>query len=82
MVRSFYKHYFYPIDERGTFADRDTVNDMPLEQLIGDTLAELIRNSDCPMEFVRLNFGGGSKVTAFRRISDIKVTVEYVKQYE
>lgn len=82
MVRVFFKHYFYPIDESGTFADRDCVNDIPLEQLIGDTLAAFMRDSDCPVEFVRLNYGSGNKVTAFRRISDIKVTVEYVKQYE
>lgn len=81
MVRSFYNHYFFPMDEHGEFATCDAVKGVPLAHLIGDTLASLMSNTDCPLEFVRLNHGGGNKVTAFRRIADIKVTVEYIKQY-
>lgn len=81
MVRTFYKHYFYPMNEHGTFAECDGATGVPLEFLIGSTLAALMCNTDCPLEFVRLNHGEGNKVTAFRRIADIKVTVEYVKLY-
>lgn len=82
MVRTFYKHYFYPMDEHGTFAECDTSSGVPLVHLIGNTLADLMCNANCPLEFVRLNHGGGNKVSAFRRIADIKVTVEFLKHYE
>lgn len=82
MVRTFYKHYFYPMDEHGTFAECDPATDTPLVHLIGNTLAALMTNTDCPLEYVRINHGAGNKVSAFRRIADIKVTVEYLKYYE
>lgn len=81
MVRTFYKHYFYPMNERGIIATCDTATGVPLEFFIGSTLATLMCNTDCPLEFVRLNHGEGNKVTAFRRIANIKVTVEHVKLY-
>ena len=82
MVRTFFKHYFYPMDEHGTFAECDPATGVPLVHLIGNTLAALMTNAECPLEFVRLNLGEGNKVSAFRRIADIKVTVEYLKYYE
>lgn len=82
MIRTFFKHYFYPMDEHGTFAECDPATGVPLVHLIGNTLAALMTNADCPLELIRLNHGGGNKVSAFRRIADIKVTVEYLKHYE
>lgn len=82
MVRTFFRHYFYTMDEHGTFAEYDPDTGVPLAHLIGNTLAALMTNTDCPLEFVRLNHGGVNKVSAFRSIVGIKVTVEYLKRYE
>jgi hypothetical protein len=79
MIRTCTTCYFYPLNASDSYAERDTRTGVLLSHLIGETLAAMFLNRDCPVELMRINYGEGNRVIAMRRISDIKVTVESVK---